>query len=110
MTILVPLVGVIMCDRGERRKKTFNKAVHQAKVYEDVTGVSSKEFVGDVGRFKKCKHLETRTDYDKTNSDWYGKKNYKHSEKKRFAKLDDQENDFAKYSKPNEHEFLYAWD
>ena len=62
-----------MCDRGERRKKTFNKAIHQAKVYKDVTGVSSKEFVGDVGRFKKCKHLETRTDCDKTNSDWYGK-------------------------------------
>lgn len=99
-----------MCDRGERRKKTFNKAIHQAKVYEEVTGVSSKEFIGEVGHFKKCKHLETRTDDYKTNSDWYGKNNYKHSEKKRFAKLDDQENDFVKYSKPNEHEFLYSWD
>ncbi len=99
-----------MCDRGERRKKTFNKAKRHAKVYEMVARVSSEEFVGEVGRFKKCKHLETRTDNDKTNSNWYGKNNYKHSDKKRFAKMEEDEKDFVKYSKPNEHEFLYVWD
>ena len=84
-----------MCNRGERRKKTFNKAQRQARLYETVTGLSSKECVGEIGRFKKDKHLETRTDDDKTNSEWYGKKNYKHSEKKRFAKLDDQMVDYS---------------
>ena len=85
-----------MCDRGERRKKTFNKAVHQAKVYEDVTGVSSKEFVGDVGRFKKCKHLETRTDDDKTNSEWFGRQNFKQGDKKRFAKCEAEKLNYEK--------------
>ena len=80
-----------MFDRGERRKKTFNKAVRQARIYEIVTGVSSKEFIGDVGRFKKCRNLETRTDDDKTNSEWHGKKNYKHGDKKRFENLNQQE-------------------
>lgn len=100
-----------MCgNRGERRKKTFTKAQRQAKLYETITGVSSKEFVGEVGRFKKDKHLEARTDDDKTNSDWYGKKNYKHGDKKRATGLDEQEIDYSKISKPNPHEFLYAWD
>ena len=81
-----------MCgNRGERRKKTFTKAQRQAKLYATITSVSSKEFVGDIGRFKKCKHLETRTDDDKTNSEWHGKKNYKHGDKKRFENLNQQE-------------------
>lgn len=102
--------GKNMCDRGERRKKTFKKAQRQAKLFETVTGVSSKEYVGELGRFKKDKHLETRTDDDKTNSEWYGKKNYKHGDKKVFTSMDDQVKEYESISKPNPHEFLYAWD
>lgn len=100
-----------MCEnRGERRKKTFNKAQRQAKLYKAVTGCSPQEYIGELGRFKKDKHLETRTDDDKTNSEWYGKKNYKHGDKKVFTSMDDQVKEYESISKPNPHEFLYEWD
>lgn len=83
-----------MKDRGERRKKTFNKAVHQAKVYEEVTGVSSKKDVGEVGRFKKCRHLRTRDDDNRTNSEWFGKKNYKKSDRRRADAVASKEKEF----------------
>ena len=100
-----------MCEnRGERRKKTFSKAKKNEKVYREVCGCSSDEFVGELGRFKKDNRLGTKTDYKKTNSEWYGKKNYKMGDKKRSDKMNEQLVDYNKISKPNPHEFIFACD
>lgn len=75
-----------MCTRGERRKKTFSKSNRNAKLFKTVTGYS----LDNVGRYKKCKYLECRSDSERTNSEWNGKRNYKYGDKKRFARSEDE--------------------
>ena len=82
--------GESVVDRGKRRKSTFKRAIRQANLYKLITGKCLEEISGDFGRFKKDKHLHTRTDDDKTNSEWWGKKNYKPSDKRRAYGLDSQ--------------------
>lgn len=99
-----------MCTRGERRKLTFRKAIRNSKTYEVVTGCSAEKDIGDLGRFKKDDNLECKNDYRKTNSEWYGNKNFKHGDKKKYVSQEEQITDYTRISKPNPHEFLYQWD
>ena len=77
-------------NRGKRRKNTFKRAIRQANLYKLITGKWLEGIAGDFGRFKKDKHLSARTDDDKTNSEWWGKKNYKPSDRRRSERLDSQ--------------------
>ena len=99
-----------MCDRGERRKKSFAKAIRSAKLYEIIFGVPAKEFVGEIGRFKKDNHIDAGNYKEKTNSDWRGKDNFRHGERKKYEKLKEQIIDYSEISKPDPHEFLYQCD
>ena len=94
-----------MCEnRGERRKRTFNKANKHAKLYENITGCSD---IGEIGRFKKDKHIEkNKVDDEKTNGNLNFKRNYRHSDMKKIEDLDEQIIDFSKLNK----DFLYIVD
>ena len=85
-----------MCNRGDRRKKTFTKAKHNAETYEIVTGLSLEEEGLKIGCFKKDSCLNTYTDFRKTNSEWCGRQNFKQGDKKRFAKCEAEKLNYEK--------------
>lgn len=80
--------------RGERRKKDYHKGIRKYKLCESIWGDAEDYNDGVLGKYIDGK-IHDHEDFRKTNSEWNGKRNYKHGDKKRLYSCEDMEREYA---------------
>ena len=76
------------------RKNNFHKAISKKNKCQKIWGDSDTFLDGILGKYAKGK-IHVHEDHRKTNSDWYGKKNYKTSDRKRDESAFDKLREYA---------------
>lgn len=76
------------------RKNNFHKALHKKKLCQKIWGDSDSFLGGILGKYSKGK-IHDHEDYRKTNSEWYGKRNYKVSDRKRHESTLEKMGEYA---------------
>lgn len=75
------------------RKNDFHKAIRKKKLCQAIWGDGDSYHGGILGKFDKGK-IHDHEDFRKTKSGWYGKQNYKVSDKRRFESGSEQIDEF----------------
>ena len=76
------------------RKNNFHKAISKMKKCQRLWGDADKFFGGILGKYDKGK-IHDHEDHRKTNSEWYGKRNYKISDRRRSESIFDKLREYA---------------
>lgn len=79
--------------RGKRRKDKYRKAIRKYRLCNEIWGDAEYYNDGILGKYIDGK-IHDHEDCYKTNSDWCGKGNYKHGDKKRADKCKDMEREY----------------
>ena len=79
--------------RGERRKENYRKGIRKYKICKSVYGDAEEYNDGVLGKYIDGK-IHDHEDFRKTNSEWNGKHNYKHGDKKKADNCEDMEREF----------------
>lgn len=79
--------------RGKRRKDEYRKAIRKYKLCESIWGDAKEYNDGIIGKYIDGK-IHDHEEYRKTNSEWSGKHNYKHGDKRRADSCEDMEREY----------------